>query len=428
MSVLNRLKSWYVKTLGKSKSGGTDEDEVLVIGDEEETEREEEEESEVPIRTGQYDPEQIILTFRAKPGEEAVNVDHDFTYIPTQDEIAEEFGPGIYNIFVREEEGKRPKLKKRYRIEGHPILPVVKYEVKVRVHEGGDLLDTNVEFPGPRPPEKEDIVNALGGGGLIKLNARDKDNRILWSEWYDFRDIEPPKSLVARDNSIKSKIEQEVEAKKRQVEDEILRRITEREDEKRSKFDETVDRLIETIEDKKLEKLAEVIESFGEKLDGSFSGKKQESVGLSDLAFKEPYRIKLETQKAIIQNLAKKDPEQALKAIERMPDGISVALQLGLAATGLIEALTDYLKEVGPKERKKGTERERRIEKRKVRKEEEGEKEESVREEAETQVEKRVEREEPKINVEEIGDESGIEFVFSPQEDSGEIGVEVEKE
>jgi len=427
MSVLNRLKSWYAKTLGKSKSGGTDEDEVLVIGDEEETESEGEEESEVPIRTGQYDSEQIILTFRAKPGEEAINVDHDFTYIPTEREVEEEFGPGIYNIFVREEEGKRPKLKKRYKIEGHPILPVVKYEVKVRIHEGGDLLDTNVEFPGPRPPEKEEIINALGGGGLIKLNARDKDNRILWSEWYDFRDIEPSKSLVARDNSIKSKIEQEVEAKKKKVEDEILRRITEREDEKKSKFDETVDRLIETIEDTKLERLQEAIEAFGEKLNSSFSGKKQEPVGLSDLAFKEPYRIKLETQKAIIQNLAKKDPEEALRAIERMPDGISIGLQLGLAATGLIEALTDYLKEVGPKERKKGTEREKGVEKRKARKEREGKKEKSVKEEAETQAEKTVEQEEPKINVEEVGDESGIEFIFSPRGGGDEI-EEVEKE
>jgi len=427
MSVLNRLKSWYAKTLGKSKSSGSEEDEVLVIGDEEETESEEEEESEVPIRTGQYDSEQIILTFRAKPGEEAINVDHDFTYIPTQDEIAEEFGPGIYNIFVREEEGKRPKLKKRYKIEGHPILPVVKYEVKVRVHEGGDLLDTNVEFPGPRPPEKDEIINALGGGGLVKLNARDKDNRILWSEWYDFRDVEPPKSLVARDGSIKSKIEQEVEAKKKQVEDEILKRITEKEDEKKSKFDETVDRLIETIEDTKLERLQEAIEAFGEKLNSSFSGKKQEPVGLSDLALKEPYRIKLEAQRNIIQNLAKKDPEEALRAIERMPDGISIGLQLGLAATGLIEAVTDYLKEISYRERKKGAEGERAKEKRKARKEIEGEKEESIKEEAETQTEKRVKQEEPKITVEEIGDESGIEFIFSSQEGGEEIG-EVEKE
>ena len=96
----------------------------------------------------EYEPEQIVLTFRVKTGGEPTDINHDFTDIPTNEEIEEMFGPGIYNVFLREEEGKRPKLKKRYTINGHPLLTVDTYELKARVSEGGRLLDTNVTFPG----------------------------------------------------------------------------------------------------------------------------------------------------------------------------------------------------------------------------------------------------------------------------------------
>jgi len=118
-------------------------------------------------------------------------------------------------------------LRRRYKIPGHPTLPVDVYELKLRVSEGGQLFDTNIEFPGPIPPSREEIINSLGGGGYVKINAKNKEGRIIWSEWYDLSDIEPPEIYVRRDNSIKSLLEKEVEKKKQKVEEEIIEKIKE---------------------------------------------------------------------------------------------------------------------------------------------------------------------------------------------------------
>jgi len=404
MTALNKLKAWIIEKLGESKKVETDE-----LTHVEADEEEEEEEHEVESTGEEYAQEQIMLKFRAKPGEDAIDVTHEFTHIPTEEEVREEFGPGLYNIFLQEEEGKRPKLKKRYRIDGHPTLPVDTYEIKVRVTEGGELLDTKVEFPGPTPPGKEEIINSIGGGGFIKLNAKNKDKRVIWSEWYDFTDVEPSESLKRRDNSFKSKLEKELDTRKKEIEDEALKQIAG--GKTGNKFDDTVNKLIDALEDKKLEKLEEAIERFGDKIGNPRIGEKGEK-GLTEIAFKEPYLMKLKAQEKIITELAKNNPEEAMKALEKMPDGVTVGLKLALAGTGLVEAFTDYMKEQshtmrgGEREKQKGSEKE-------MHKKKEAEMEKAEAEKMKEELER-----ESTVGMHEQKSEEGFEVTFDIEEET----------
>jgi len=362
MTALNKLKAWIIEKIGESKKVESD-----TLPHSETGEGEGEAEHEVGSTGEEYAQEKIMLKFRAKPGEDAIDITHEFTHIPTEEEVREEFGPGLYNIFLQEEEGKRPKLKKRYRIDGHPILPVDTYEVKVRVAEGGELLDTKVDFPGPTPPTRDEIINSIGGGGFIKLNAKNKDNRVIWSEWYDFTDVEPSESFKRRDSTFKSRLEKELETRKKEIEDDALKQIVGGGGEKTgNKFDAAVNKLITTLEDKKLEKLEDAIERFGEKIGNpGISVEGDGGKGLTEIAFKEPYMMKLKAQEKIITELAKSNPEAAMKALDKMPDGVTIGLKLALAGTGLVESFTDYMKEQshtmrrGERGKQRGSEKER---------------------------------------------------------------------
>lgn len=343
MGVLKDIKSWFVENLlgGTDINNTVDEREEIDKDAFEQTETEEEggEVSEI------YTPDQIIIKYRARTGDKAIDIEHDYEHIPSESEILEEFGPGNYNIMLQVE-GERPKRKKRYNIDGHPLIPVESYELKVRVYEGGKLLDTNVTFPGSLPPTKDAIIASLGGGGFIKLNALNKEGKVIWSDWLDYSDVEAAEQFKRRDDTFKSKLEIELDARKKLIEDEALKSIKEKTGGGKSKFDDTMDRLIGTLEDKKLERLEEAIARFGDKISGTGeSGDEKDDRGLTDLAFREPYVMKLNTQKQLLIELAKKDPEEALRVLEKMPDGITIGLKLALAATGLVEGVSDLVKE-----------------------------------------------------------------------------------
>lgn len=342
--MLEYIKGIIAMLLKKEeKSAGDDiETEMPVTGVDE---GEEDTEGEKVTTRKNYDPEQIIIKFRARPNETGIDVQHDFYHLPTKAEIEEEFGPGLYNIALKEEGDVRPKIKKRWKIEGHPIIPVDSYEIKVRVSVDGKLQDTGVEFPGGRLPTKDDIITAIGGGGFIKINAKKKDGKILWSEWYDYSDIEPPENLKRRDDTFRSKLEQQLDVRKKEIEAEALEQIGVGGGKKGDKFDSAVDKLIDSFEDKKLERLEGAIERFGEKMSNPGTGEKSDgNIGITELAFKVPYQAKLDAQKKIIEETARKNPIEAMKMLDKMPDGITIAMKLALAATGLVEAMSDTFK------------------------------------------------------------------------------------
>jgi hypothetical protein len=294
---------------------------------------------------GTYEPDQIRIRYRSRPSETGIDLNHDFCYIPTEEELEEEFGPGLYNIFVREKDDTPFRLKKRCNIEGHPIIPVTDYGIKVRVTEGGKLLNTNVEFAGGRPPTKDDIITALGGGGYIKLNAKNKKGKIIWSEWMDYSDIEPPQELKCKDDTFKSKLERELEAQRKAIEGEALDAIKGQENPSSSNFDTAVNKLLEALEDKKLERLEAGINSLAEEIREPIGGgRSDDDKGLADLVFVEPYLMKLQVKREIIAELEKKDPEEAMRALEKMPDEITMGLKLAIAGIELVDALKDYLK------------------------------------------------------------------------------------
>jgi hypothetical protein len=297
------------------------------------------------IQPLKYDPSQIYIKYRTRAGDNSIDLNHDFTDIPTKDELEEEFGPGLYVIYLKEAGDTHPKIKKRYAIDGNPIIPVESYEIKVRVSEGGKLIDTDVTFPAGKPPSKEDIITALGGGGVIKINAKGKDGRIIWTEWRDYTDTKPSNVLLRKDDTFKGKLEIELDSLKKTAEEKAIESLKKASGGTSSKFDDAIGKLTEIIEDKRLKRLEEALARFTDEIKGSPAEESQKSKSLTDLAFKEPYMAKLAAQKEVIAELAKTDPKEAMKMIDRMPDGVTIGLKLALAGTGLIEAFTSFLKE-----------------------------------------------------------------------------------
>lgn len=307
--------------------------------------------------SGDYAPEDIIIKFRKAPGEEPIDLTHDFCHIPTEEEIKREFGPGSYTIYAREGGKGRPKQKRRFTIEGNPLIPVRTYEVRVRIKEGGKLLNPSITFPGPKIPARENIINSLGGGGLVKLNAIDSDGKVVWSEWFDYTDEAPSPELARQEESFEGRVRQTIEKKREEAEEAVLAGIG-GERQETSKFDEVVKKLTETLEDKKFERLEGAIVKFGDRLANPGSDDSGKEVGLTELAFKKPYEMKAELQKEIISALAKTDPEKAMAMLEKTPDGITMLLKLGTAASGLLDMGAEYFKmEIGEKKGGKSKER-----------------------------------------------------------------------
>jgi hypothetical protein len=351
-----------------------------------------------------YDPSQILIKYRARASDNSIDLSHDFTDIPTKEELMETFGPGFFVIYVKETEDTHPKIKKRYTIEGHPILPVESYEIKVRVSEGGKLLDTDVTFPAGNPPSKEDIITALGGGGTIKLNAKGKDGRIIWSEWRDYTDTEPPEALKKKDDTFKGQLETALDAVRKDAETKTIENIKGKGGSS-SRFDAAISQLTEVVEDKRFKKLEDALERFTNELKGSPAEGTQESKSLTDLAFKEPYMAKLAAQKKVIEELAKTNPAEAMKQIDRMPDGITIGLKLALAGTGLVEAFADFLKEESHSMRGRPKEKKKEVEKKEK-------KEEAAEEEVGRELQDRLEQK-SRLGVEERVTATGFDLDFN---------------
>lgn len=303
-----------------------------------------------------YAPEDIQLKFRMRAGEPGIVLDHEFDHIPTKEEIESEYGAGIFSVYVRESPDERPKHRSRVTIEGDPTVPVVDFELKVRASKKGTLHDTGVIFPGSVVPTREEIVDALGGGGMVKINARDVAKKVLWSRWIDITDEEPPDDIMRKENSFEARLKEVLDEQKKFVEDDAIKGLSKQEG--GSGFDHSIEQLTKVVENRKLEQLERALGKFTHQLSGedeaSVGG--ESGAGISDLAFKAPYQMKLDAQKQIIQELAKTDPEKALKMLEKLPDGISVVLNLALAGTGLLEALGDAFSEdvVERKEKRRG--------------------------------------------------------------------------
>jgi len=129
-------------------------------------------------------------------------------------------------------------------------------------------------------------------------------------------------------------------------------------------------------------------------------------MSITELAFKKPYQAKLDAQTRIIEELAKKNPAEAMKMLDKMPDGITLAMKLALAGTGLVEALTDSFKD------QTEATRTRKREKRKPRDEEKQKGGGGVETPVESEIEKKLGRDSA-IEMERIEDEKGFEVSFN---------------
>jgi len=347
--LVEKATNWFRNEQVGSKSGVGDIGEVIGdnggSGEAEET------------YVKRYDPEDVQLKFRMKSGEPGIELDHEFDHIPTKEEIAREYGAGIFSVYVRESPNERPKHRSRVTIAGDPTVPVVDFELKVRASKKGTLHDTDVVIPGSVVPTRDEIVDALGGGGMVKINARDKAKKVLWSRWMDITDEDLPDEIMRKENSFEARIKGVLEEQKKNVENEAIAGISGKK-KVDSGFEQSVEKLTQVIEDRKLEKLEAALGKFTHQLSaGGGEGEGSEAgAGIAELAFKAPYQMKLDAQRTIIQDLAKTEPERALKMLENMPDGISVVLKLALAGTGLLEALGDAFSEdaVERKEKRRG--------------------------------------------------------------------------
>ncbi|GAH50269.1 unnamed protein product [marine sediment metagenome] len=228
----------------------------------------------------------------------------------------------------------------------------------------------------------------------------------------DYSDEEPSLEFVKLEESFEGKVARAIDEKKREAEDTVLKTLDGVEggkDKNDGRVETSLERIIAVLEDKKMEHLEDALTHFVERLNNP-RGKESTSpgMGITELAFKKPYQAKLDAQTKIIEELAKKNPAEAMKMLDKMPDGISIALKIALAATGLLEALTDSFKD------ETEATRTRKKEKKKARPRGDEKQKEGGR--AKTPVESEIEKKlgrDSAIEMERIEDEKGFEVSFN---------------
>ncbi len=318
--------------------------------------------------SGTFENRQVILKFKLRDGERYKTVDDVDTELlfpegwweeenlaETEQRIREELGGGIWLV----EERRDGKIVKRrtFRIFDTRITyPVVEYRVKIKRTRNSRLYQTDVTFQ--HFPSEKELVDAVGGGGIFKVEGLDAQGRVVSQDWIEVTDVEPPQWLIEREESLERKLKEKLEEQKRKLEEEVLSRIAG--EAKGDPVDAVIEEIHRLIQDEKLRMLKETMETLkGEK--------KGESI--FDVLFIEPHKTKTETIAYIARKLADQGrPEEAAKLLtQNVADGGEALVGLVGAAAALMQAGAIYLaKRAGVDESKLFRERKKKVEEKKV--------------------------------------------------------------
>jgi len=287
--------------------------------------------------------EQIEVQFKARETDKYIHCnDIHFDHFPTAEEIAEEYGGGIWLVTAKNHRGRIIKRKK-YVIRDQDIrYPVKVWRVKVKMPEGRRFYKVDgLEYDSmPTPDEiKEDI----GGGGIIRLEGYDAENRRITYKQFTI-DEEPPKWLLEAEDTIEKKMKEALNARIKQEQEKLIQKLTGEGEEVRpttKKLSETVNEIINAFEELQLERFEQIVDKLTSPRKSE--EEQQPKKTLTDVLFVEPQKIKLEAMNTVIRELAKSNPMEAAKMIEKMPDATGALMNLINAGSQALMAFANVL-------------------------------------------------------------------------------------
>ncbi len=294
----------------------------------------------------------VTIKFHAKQRDKYIDIDHTFDAVPTKEELEEEFGPGLYAVYETPRGGKK-KIVYRVNLPGNPTYFVDHYELKIRIKQGGKLFNTGATVSGSSFPSKERVISELGGGGLIKVNAMNSDDKVLWSEWIDAMDTPINTDLIEGGDDVMSAVKHFREDSEQQiindVRDRLAGRVKQGDDgtqDIQGSFDRLAAMMEKSMEINKLEKLEELMarfDSFGKSKEKADTPESSD-MGFADMMFKQPFLDKREAQRDLVKYMIKTNPTSAVEYIEKMPDGVAMVTQLGLGFADMMGGATEIMK------------------------------------------------------------------------------------
>jgi len=246
--------------------------------------------------------------------------------------LREEWGGGEWKIETVM--GRKIDRSKTIKIKDeHVRYGVSKWVVWVKGLQSNRWYKADTDFD--HPPNISEIIDAVGGGGHIKVVAYDDKNRQVES-WVQKIDAPPPEWLTQKEDSLEKAL---MEALKKKQELELKKTVesiagvdeSPAKKDKKDKFDEVLDEIEKLATDQKIR----LIEEFLSRL-----RKQEKKEGLSDILFTEPYKVKMEATKLLIEELAKRGKvDEAKELLKEIPDGTSALIQIMTAGANLANAL-----------------------------------------------------------------------------------------
>jgi len=247
--------------------------------------------------------------------------------------LKEEYGGGIWRIELLDERGKtaRSRTIKIPPEEADITYGVNKWIVYVKGEKSGRWYKADAEFA--HCPSSLEIIDAIGGGGKVKLVGYDDRGRIMSTKIMELN-APPPEWLASKEDSLERKILDSINKK---LEEEQKKLIDGLIGSKKDEEEDMVDKLISELKSLVDEKKMETVRSLLETLKG---GKEDKKTSLTDVLFIEPYKAKVESINVLIKKLADQGRvDEAIKLLQEIPDGTGALINLMTAGATLIEAV-----------------------------------------------------------------------------------------
>jgi hypothetical protein len=270
--------------------------------------------------------------------------------------VEEGYGGGVWKVEIYTPESKVPLKTKTIKITDEPVkYGIDRWVVYVKSPKSGKFYKAEgVEYD--HYPTADELIEDLGGGGVIKLVGYMGNKKMV--EYRMKIDAPEPQWVFERDDSFHSQLVKTLEERKKKALEEVLTDV------RGDKF-EKLRKEMESIKEMLMEKTIEDLRSMLEDMKSKDKNKGEEDKkNFFDLMFTEPYKIKLDLSKKLVEGYIEKgDLETAKKLLmEAIPDGASAFISLITGIGNLANMGALYLQRKMEKEVKTGGVVERKTE------------------------------------------------------------------
>lgn len=268
---------------------------------------------------------------------------------------------------------------------------VNKWLVYVKGEETGKFYKADVEFA--HPPDPTEILDAIGGGGKIRIVGYDEKGKIVTTKTIEIN-APLPDWVKEKENSFEKQvlkaIRDRLTEQQQKVLDSLLGSNAPKSEE--SAISQLINELEKLVKNKQIEKIQELIDTL--------KTPSEPKKSLTDILFLEPYKAKVESINLLIQKYAEKgDLTTAKELLKEIPDGTGALINLLTAGANLANAIATALSSGANDHRKLREKVRKAVEEREKRKE--------SKEESEEEEENESSEQGKKVIVKSIKDETG---------------------